>query len=201
MAWIAVTLLLVGISGTKAADFPGAVPVILGNESVRQDLGLTKSQSLQLDKIRADYKASARALTSRHPESATEKQAANTSIAQLNDQYNAKALQVLTPAQAKRLDQIGHQTLGGWMLLLPRIQKELQLTDKQVAAITSLRQNGEQFISRINKQFEAGDIGLQDRLNTLRDWRMKESEKFLRILTPSQQKSLDASQGRKLKLA
>lgn len=201
IAWLAVALLLAALSGARASDFPGSVPVILGNDSVRQDLGLSKSQSLQLDKIRADYKAAARTLTARHPESATEKQAANTALAQLNSRYNAKALQVLSPAQAKRLDQIGHQTLGGWMLLVPRIQKELQLTEKQISAITSLRQDGDDFVSRINKEFEAGEIGLQDRLKTLREWRMKESQKYLRVLTPAQKKSLDASQGRDFKPA
>lgn len=202
LAFLLSIFLLAGLAGARAADdFPGAAPVILGNASVRRDLGLTKSQCGQLDQLRSQYKEAARTVTARHPETLTEKKAANSALAQINREFNAKALAVLNPAQTQRLDQIGHQTLGGWMLLIPRIQKSLQLSGKQLGAIEAIRKQGEQFVSGVNKDFEAGTIGLEERLETLRSWRINESKKFLRVLTPAQKKSLSVSQGADFKPA
>lgn len=201
-AFLLSLFLLSGLAGAGANDdFPGAAPVILGNASVRHDLGLSKSQCGRLDQIRAEYKAAARSVTARHPESAAEKKAANSALAQVNREYNAKSLAVLTPAQAQRLDQIGHQALGGWMLLVPRIQKSLQLTGDQLSAIEALRREGEKFVSGVNKDFESGTIGLQDRLDALRSWRINESKKFLRVLTPAQKKALAGCRGADFKPA
>jgi len=183
------------------AEFPGSVPVLLSNQSLRNDLALTKSQCASLDRLRAEYKSDARAVTAKSPENATARKAANETLRQLNARHNAAALSVLTPAQRQRLDQIGHQTLGGLMLFVPRIQEKLQLTPGQISDLKKFRGEGEAFADKVNLAFEEGKIGLHERLETLRAWRTKQSARILGILTRAQKDSLHLLQGQKFKPA
>jgi hypothetical protein len=182
-------------------EFPGSVPVLLSNQSVRKDLALTKPQAASLDRIRADYKSDARRVTAKSPGSAVERKAANETLQKINTRYNAAALKVLTPDQRQRLDQIGHRTLGGLMLLVPRIQQKLQLSKAQISALENLRGEGDAFVGKVNRAFEEGEIGLHERLESLRVWRIKQSAKILRVLTPAQKDSLRQLQGQVLKPA
>ena len=55
----AIALFLMFLAGPLMAasiEHPGSVPVLLGLDSVRNELGLTKSQCARLDKIRSDFK-------------------------------------------------------------------------------------------------------------------------------------------------
>ncbi len=186
-----------GLSAGRASDatFPGSAPILLGNDAVRKELALSRSQCAALDSIRSQYKTDARAVTTRYPQSAAEKGAANATIESLNAKYNARALAVLTPAQSQRLDQIGHQTLGGWMLFLPRIQDAIGLGADKKALIAKIEGSGKVLINSVNRDFEDGKISLQERLDRLRSWRIKESKKLMRILTPEQRRSLEALHG------
>lgn len=189
------------LAADSTSSLPGSLPVLLGNQSVRVDLGLTKSQCSQLDSIRAAYKADARLITSRQPETTVERKASNTALAELNSRYNAKAAGVLTAGQKARLEQIGHQTLGGWMLFEPNIRQKLGVTKPQASAIDKIRAEADAFAGKINRAFENGEIDLQDRLLSLREWRNKASERLKRILTPDQRRSLIQMQGEQFKPA
>lgn len=179
------------------AEHPGSVPILLGRDAVRKELALTEKQSAQLDRIRSAFKADARLLTTRPPANAVEKQAANTSVAALLAKYNAEADAVLTTPQQERLLQIERQTLGGIMLFLPSEQKRLGLEASQVAALAKVDEAGKAFASRITASYERGDISLAERLDTLRKYRIKESKKCLRVLTPKQGKMFQSLQGKK----
>jgi hypothetical protein len=87
------------------------------------------------------------------------------------------------------------------MLFVPRIQQELQLTPAQISSLETLRGEGEAFANKVNRAFEEGEIGLHERLETLRAWRIKQSGKILRLLTPAQKDSLHQKQGRVIKPA
>ncbi|MEI8311239.1 MAG: hypothetical protein WCH98_10840 [Verrucomicrobiota bacterium] len=190
-------LFLAGSLMAATTEHPGSIPIFLGLDSVRKELGLTKSQRGQLDKIRSEFKSDVRLITARTPASQVEKSAANSTVKALVARYNEKAVAVLTPAQHARLVQIEHQTLGGLMLFLPAEQKLLGLTAGQIATITKIRSAGEAFASRIAGTFEKGAITLQERLAALRNYRLKQSDKCLRVLTPAQRKTFESLQGPK----
>jgi hypothetical protein len=198
----AIALLLMFPAGRLLAasiEHPGSVPVLLGLDSVRSELGLSKSQCARLDRIRSDFKAAAHRITAHPPATPAEKAAANAAVKALIARYNEKAVAVLTPAQHARLVQIERQTLGGLMLFLPGEQKLLGLTAGQMAAIGKIRSDGEAFASRVTSSFERGAITLQERLTTLKNSRRKQADNCLRTLTPAQRKTFQSLQGEKLK--
>jgi hypothetical protein len=200
----AIALFLMFAAGPLVAasiEHPGSVPVLLGLDSVRRELGLTKSQCARLDRIRSDFKADAHLITAHPPATPVEKAAANATVKALIARYNEKAIAVLTPSQHARLVQIERQTLGGLMLFLPGEQKLLGLTAAQIAAIGKVRSDGEAFASRVTSSFEKGAITLQERLTTLKNYRLKQAANCLRTLTREQRKTFQSLQGEKLKQA
>jgi len=196
----ALFLLLIFLAAPLMAattEHPGSVPIFLGLDSVRKELGLTKGQCARIDKIRSEFKSDVRLITTRHPSTPVEKSAANSTVKALVARYNEKAIAVLTPAQHARLVQLEHQTLGGSMLFLPGEQKLLGLTASQIEAIAKIRSAGEAFASRIAGLFESGAITLQERLAALKNYRLKQAAKCLRVLTPAQRKTFESLQGPK----
>jgi Spy/CpxP family protein refolding chaperone len=187
------------ISAASASDFPGSVPILLSGQSVRSELALTKSQCAKLDAIRADYRSDARRVTAKFPESAAGRKAANESVRQLTSESNSRALAVLTPAQRERLDQIGHQKLGGLMLFIPRVREKLSLSKDQTAVIARLRADADAYADKVNRSFEEGEIGLRERLASLRAWRERQSKKILGTLTADQKKLLERMRGQPVK--
>ena len=197
-------LFLAFLSGpllASSTEHPGSVPVLLGLDSVRKELGLSKAQCAKLDKIRADFKADAHLITTRPPSTPVEKMAANSTVKALVSKYNGRAIAVLTASQHERLVQIERQNLGGLMLFLPAEQKQLGLTAGQIAAIGKIQSDGEVFASRVTSSCEKGDLSLQERLATLRNYRLKQSAKCLRVLTPAQRKAFQSLQGKEFKPA
>jgi Spy/CpxP family protein refolding chaperone len=195
LSFLALIFAVCPLHAASSPEHPGSVPVLLGLDSIRKELGLTKSQCQKLDKIRADFKADVRMVTTRTPAGPVEKKAANTTVKTLISRYNEKAVAVLTPAQHARLVQIEFQKLGGLMVFLPGVQKNLGLSADQVAALDRIRSEGETFSSAVTRSFEDGKLTIQERLDALRKYRLKQSSKAVRVLTPGQQKSFQILQG------
>jgi hypothetical protein len=166
-----------------AVDHPGALPILLGVEKVREELKLNSLQRAVLDSIRSEYKTAARALVAKPPATAA---AAEKALVALNERYNKRVMNTLNPAQKIEVVAIEKSMLGGTALVAPRVQKELALTPKQSAKIASLRAEGDKFLAKVNRQFAEGEIGYFERLELLRDRRIAMGEKMLAVLTPQQ---------------
>ncbi len=174
-----------------ASDHPGSLPVLLGQDHVRKDLGLTASQARALDKIRSDFRRSARKLAA----SSTGTQAA---LDALISSTNGKALAVLTPQQRTRVIEIQHQLLGSTMLVSPTVQKKLDLKPWQVDAIEKIRSKGVEFVGQVNGWYQNGDITQTERLELLRDRRLAQARAMEILLSPAQRRALTAMQGKPL---
>jgi len=181
------------------SDHPGAVPILLGLDSVRKELHLSAAQAGRLDEIRSDFKARARQLTARTPTNPSERRSAGTHLAHLRTTANAQALAVLTPAQRCRLAQIEYQVLGGTMLLSPSVQKSLGLSPVQIARIGRLEKKGIASAGAVNRRFENGEISHHERLAILRAHRIKQAEALVRLLTPAQRQTLNTLRGNPVK--
>jgi Spy/CpxP family protein refolding chaperone len=183
---------------TAAVDHPGSLPVLLGVEKVRAELKLDSLQRALLDSIRGEYRSSARKLTNPMPSTPQERAAAQQKLLQLNEQFNKRALSVLNPTQREKLSSMEARFLGATMLYSPSVQAKLKLTGEQKSQIEAIRQKGISYVGKINRKFEEGKIGQQQRIQLLRTRRMTQSEEILRLLTPEQRTAILALEGKKV---
>lgn len=182
---------------TAAVDHPGALPILLGLDKVRAELKVNSLQRAVLDSLRSEYKTEARKLVSPMPQTAEQRVAAEKQLIQLTSRYNNRALSVLNDGQKKRLQQIEHQLLGATALFQPGVQKQVGVTPQQKAQFETIRQKGVAYVGKINRQFEEGRIGHQEKLDLLRDRRLSQGETLLRLLTPEQRDAFNSLGGSK----
>ena len=159
---------------------------------------LDSLQRALLDSIRGEYRSSARKLTNPMPSTPQERAAAQQKLLQLNEQFNKRALSVLNPTQRAKLSSMEARFLGATMLYSPSVQAKLKLTGEQKSQIESIRQKGISYVGKINRKFEEGKIGQQQRLQLLRTRRMTQGEEMLRVLTPEQRSAVLAMEGKKV---
>ena len=101
---------------TPATDHPGSLAILLGVQSVRQELKLDSLQRAVLDSLRGEYKASVRALTDPMPSTPEARVAAEKKLVALNDSFNRRAVSALNRTQRARLHEIEHQVTGATRL-------------------------------------------------------------------------------------
>ncbi|GAT32864.1 hypothetical protein TSACC_21266 [Terrimicrobium sacchariphilum] len=171
---------------TAAVEHPGSVPILLGIEKVRDELKLNSLQRAVLDSLRAEYKNAARQIVAANPTTPEQRLEAEKKLLALNDRYNERALSTLNTTQRAKFMKIERKVLGALVLYTPSVQKELALAPKQIQAIEKIRQSGLKQVGKINRKFEAGKIGYQERLDLLRARKMASSEALLKVLTPTQ---------------
>ena len=184
---------------TRATDYPGSVSILLGVESVREDLALTDKQKSRLDALRSELRSKSRVLTQKDDASREARIKADQKLFSLIDRNNARALAVLTPAQSARFHEIQNQALGYTMLVSPKIQKTLAIDAKQAIAIEKIRLKGLDFVAATNRSYEEGRIPQSKRIHLLRDYRIKQAQAFKAVLTPAQRKAFGALEGHPLK--
>lgn len=178
---------------------PGSVPVLLGLENVRNDLGLTTAQRRKLDVIRSDFRRDAREIVASTLDPSVSRHEASAALASLRARANREAAAVLTPKQAARLREIEYQKLEGTMLTIPQVQTELGLSKAQIAKIQKGEGNLIRKANAINTAFEKGRFGPQERVDRLRELRLRTAESFVRILTPEQKQLLQQKKGAPLR--
>lgn len=182
---------------TPAVDHPGALPILLGLDKVRTELKVNSLQRAVLDSLRSEYKAEARKLVTPMQQTAEQRRAAENQLLQLTARYNKRSLSVLNDSQQKRLLQIEHQLLGATALFQPSVQKQVGVTAQQQAQFEAIRQKGLAYVGKINRQFEEGRIGYQEKMDLLRDRRLSQGETLLRLLTPEQRDAFNSLGGSK----
>lgn len=186
LAALALTLVPQAKAVTAAVEHPGSVPILLGVEKVRDELKLNSLQRAVLDSLRAEYKNAARQIVAANPTTPEQRLEAEKKLLALNDRYNERALSTLNTTQRAKFMKIERKVLGALVLYTPSVQKELALAPKQIQAIEKIRQSGLKQVGKINRKFETGKIGYQERLDLLRARKLASSEALLKVLTPSQ---------------
>ena len=203
LRFLAVTLLscaaALPVFGTTAAvEHPGSLPILLGIDKVRAQLKLDSLQRALLDSLRAEYRSAARRLTSPMPVSPQERDVAGKKLLQLNERFNQRALSILSVDQRAKLVGIEHRLLGATMVYTPSVQAKLGLTEQQKQKVESIRREGLAYVGKINRKFEAGKIGQQQRVLLLKSRRTRQSAEILQVLTPKQRDVVQVLEGKKL---
>ncbi len=183
---------------TAAVDHPGSLAILLGIDKVRAGLRLDSLQRALLDSLRDEYKSAARNLANPMPVTVQERAAAEKRLLQLNERFNKRALSVLNEDQRARLSEIEGNVLGATMVYTPSVQAQLGLTEQQKRQVEDIRQQGVAYVGKINRKFEEGKIGQQQRLQLLRSRRIAQHAEILQVLTPKQRSTVLALEGKKL---
>ena len=182
---------------TRATDYPGSVTLLIETPGVKADLGLNPAQTAQINSLRRELKTRSQALL-KNPAGSNTGLTADQRLFALIDGNNARALALLTPAQFARFSEIQNQILSYSMLVSPQIQKQLRLTYRQRTAIEALRVRGLEFVAEINRSYASGAVSNKNRVDILRDYRMRQAEEMKSLLTPAQRKTFAALCGKPL---
>lgn len=176
---------------------PGSDTLLLGIHTVQKELGVTSLQSALLDSIRKQYREEARKVVAKAGDTAQSKKAAQLKLDALTDNFDQRSLNVLNTKQRQRLAEIEHQMLGGYMLLSPTVQHELDLTPKQKEKLSVIWHKGQAYVSKVNGWFEAGRVSFNERLLYLREDRLDRAEDMLEVLTKEQRQKFEKLGGSK----
>ena len=121
-------------------------------------------------------------------------------LKKLRNQFNQRALDVLSPSQQDRLRQIERQMLGGRLLTSVSEQKLLGLTPSQQQSLAILDKGDQAKASVIMGQFSSGKISSFRKDIELHQLQQNTSKKMLSLLTPEQKKHWEILSGQKLGL-
>jgi len=182
---------------TRATDYPGSVTLLMEMPGVRSDLGLSSTQTAQIQSLRRELKFRSQSLL-KSPAAPNTGLTPDQRLFALIDGNNARALALLTPTQFVRFSEIQNQILSYSMLVSPQIQKQLRLTYRQRASVESLRIRGLEFVAEINRSYGSGAVSHKNRVDILRDYRMRQAEEMKALLTPAQRNAFAALCGKPL---
>jgi hypothetical protein len=182
---------------TRATDYPGSVTLLMEMPSVRSDLGLSSTQTAQIQSLRRELKSRSQSLL-KSPAAPNTGLTSDQRLFALIDGNNARALALLTPTQFARFSEIQNQILSYSMLVSPQIQKQLRLTYRQRASVEALRIRGLEFVAEINRSYGSGAVSHKNRVDILRDYRMRQAEEMKALLTPAQRNAFAALCGKPL---
>lgn len=165
----------------------GSLAIFLSDEEVRDSLHLSASQRQQLDTIRANFRAQARALVKNTPSNDSGVIAKSDSkLTSLLKSSNREAYQVLNKQQQSEVLKLEAKTLGGSLLLSEAVQNKLGLTSIQKAKITSIHASYNPSRDNVRALYHQGKIGHFRKVAKLRKIRKQEASKLLKVLTPAQ---------------
>jgi hypothetical protein len=182
---------------TRATNYPGSVTLLMEMPGVRSDLGLSSTQTAQIHSLRRELKSRSESLL-KSPAAPNTGLTPDQRLFALIDGNNARALALLTPTQFARFSEIQNQILSYSMLVSPQIQKQLRLTYRQRASVEALRIRGLEFVAEINRSYGSGAVSHKNRVDILRDYRMRQAEEMKALLTPAQRNAFAALCGKPL---
>jgi Spy/CpxP family protein refolding chaperone len=174
-------------------------PMLLGSQTVQKDLDLVDEQKAKLKELSEKNRAAMRELFSSGGDMrdmTDEERAEVRKKMQTQMEANQKAvLGVLLPDQLKRLKGIALQQMGAMALADKDVQKELKMTDDQVAKIKSAGEDA------MKKMGELRDItDRQERRKKAEELRKEGEKKAMDVLTADQKAQFDKMKGKEIKI-
>lgn len=185
-------------ANARAAIGPKAISMpkwhLLYQQAVAKDLKLTQKQGAELRKLSQAMRAAYNGLRGLPLQQQSQK------AAQLQKQYEAKALNLLSSGQSKRLDQIERWIQIQQFTFLHVIQtfpsmKDLKLTQSQRTKINRLVQQEQEMSIRFLQNFR--DPNVQAKMKALS--KMTEKKVYKEVLTKDQRETLTSLLGKEFK--
>jgi hypothetical protein len=165
---------------------PMDTPILLATPNVRKEIKLTDEQGQK-------FMAIAKEVQSKQPD-------IQKAIQETRDRTNKAIPDILSPEQAKRLQQIKLQVNGVSTFTTPEVQKKLKLTDKQKEEIQKIAAN---LNKDIRKTIEGAAGTVRDRLAAMAkvpQLKKDAGEKAVALLEDEQKKIWNEMVGDKFEL-
>jgi len=185
------------VQAGKRTDSPASIPVLLGFDGVRREIGITPVQAGLIDSLQADYKSQAKNIMAMSVDGEDAALRAEWDIRALRKQYNARMLAVLTVDQQQRLTEIQRQMLGGSLLASASEQQLLGLSPQQQAQLAALSASSRAQSSAVKAQAQAGQLSDFRKRSELRRIHDQTSSQMTAVLTPDQRKQWKILSGQK----
>jgi hypothetical protein len=158
---------------------------LLTHKAVQDELLLTSDQMRQIADLSEQLADQRRQFRDAPPTSPEERRISFEALSQANKK---KVSEILRPAQASRLKQIGHQVRGPYAFREKEISEALALTGEQKERISEILSEG-----------WTGPGGRERGRKRPEDFRKRAAERILGLLTPEQLEKWDALVGAPLK--
>ncbi|MCE9528055.1 MAG: hypothetical protein K8R36_18600 [Planctomycetales bacterium] len=184
----------------------GAGPLMLvGNEAVQKEIGLTDDQKAKLTALREEIQKDQQEARGSAPavnfqelsqEERTKlfaEMAATTK--KLNDKYLPKLKETLKPEQFERVQQIAYQAAGPAAFTNDDVVKALDLTKEQQEKIATVNKD---FQAKMQGLFTGGGAGGPEAFTKLRD---EQSAELAKVLTKEQSEKWTALKGKTFDVA
>lgn len=178
--------LLAGLAA--AQDMESSPLMLLTMPEVKKELKLSGEQNKKLGAINKNYQNKMRDMArsaARDPDAADK-------MERLEQETAMDSLAVLTPDQSKRLTQIQYQVLGGTSLYIPAVQKQLGLSEGQIAKI---REVGDPEDTRISDIISEGAGDVKSRRKKIREIKAARDAAIYKLLADEQMAKLKELQG------
>jgi Spy/CpxP family protein refolding chaperone len=170
----------------------GALPMLLSTDVAVADLTLTPAQQASINKLRTDFRSSARAIVAEAGKNPAAQAAAQSKLDDLRSVTNRRVLALLTPAQKAGLARLEYNYLGAGLLFLPDVQSALGLDPSQKERIAALGSEWAAAVQSINTRFDRGEISPHKRRALLRADRESRNRELLGILNSKQKDAFHA---------
>lgn len=184
-AMILLGSLLVVAGGQEArADSPGSHLMLLTGENVQRTLNLTPAQKKSIERLVAEYRKEVAPFHEKRDARALAMIEASTRA------FDNRARGILTDEQESKLYVVEARVLGPWVLHSSSVQQQLVLSESQVNRINRVAEKAKAYNNRLHREVEAGKITNAQRIEKMKEFRLRESRGLEKILTPAQRQQL-----------
>lgn len=163
---------------------PGSHLLFLTGENVQRELALTPSQKKSISRLEAEYRQEVEPFLKRADAQAATMLKASTRA------FDQRARDLLTDLQLSRLYEVEAKALGPWILHAPAVQKQLGLTNRQIAQVNRIADKTEEYNQKLHAEVTDGNLTKEQRIQKMREFRLRESRKLEKVLTTDQRKAL-----------
>ncbi|MBS1719516.1 MAG: hypothetical protein JST35_03610 [Armatimonadetes bacterium] len=173
----------------------GSPLMLLQRNDVKKDLALTDDQISKLESLQQKMMEEMRSMF--QGGGGGDREAMRKKMTEMMTAMEKEANGILDAKQQGRLKEIHLQFLGNRAISTPAYQKELKVTDAQLAKIKELNDKSREAMSSIREKMQSGEITREELMEIMKKNNEAMDKELGKIMTDEQKALLTKMQGRK----
>lgn len=173
----------------------GSPLMLLQRNDVKKDLALTDEQISKLESLQQKMMDEMRSMF--QGGGGGDREAMRKKMTEMMTAMEKEANGILDTKQQGRLKEIHLQFLGNRALSTPAYQKELKVTDAQLAKIKELNDKSREAMSSIREKMQSGEITREELMEIMKKNNDAMDKELGKLMTDEQKALLTKLQGRK----